>query len=47
MSWRRLVVTFLGSLAIGMLLFLVFDVWLNVLLPIGWLEYWVYGGMNL
>lgn len=47
MSWRRLLVTFVGSLAIGMLLFLIFDVWLNVLLPVGWLEFWAFGGMNL
>ncbi|MGC3022037.1 tripartite tricarboxylate transporter TctB family protein [Brevibacterium sp. FAM 24630] len=35
------------GLVIGMILFLVFDVWLNVLLPVGWLEYLVFGGLNL
>src|SRR5699024_951726 len=35
------------GLVIGMILFLVFDVWLNVLLPVGWIEFLVFGGLNL
>ncbi len=38
---------FVINLVIAMVLFLVFDVWLNVLLPVGWLEYWVFGGLQL
>lgn len=43
---KALWVLFLG-LVIGMILFLIFDVWLNVLLPVGWLEYLVFGGLGL
>lgn len=35
------------GLVIGLVLFLVFDVWLNVLLPVGWIEYLLFGGLNL
>lgn len=35
------------GLIIGLMLFLVFDVWLNVLLPVGWIEYLIFGGLNL
>lgn len=35
------------GLIIGLVLFLVFDVWLNVLLPVGWIEYLLFGGLNL
>jgi putative tricarboxylic transport membrane protein len=38
---------FVINIVIAMILFLVFDVWLNVLLPVGWLEYLVYGGLQL
>jgi len=38
---------FVINIAIAMILFLVFDVWLNVLLPVGWLEYLVFGGLQL
>ena len=35
------------GLIIGLVLFLIFDVWLNVLLPVGWIEYLLFGGLNL
>lgn len=41
-AWLLLV-----GLIIGLVLFLVFDVWLNVLLPVGWIEYLLFGGLNL
>lgn len=43
----RAVGLFIINIVIAMILFLVFDVWLNVLLPVGWLEYWVFGGLQL
>lgn len=43
----RAVGLFVINILIAMILFLVFDVWLNVLLPVGWLEYWVFGGLQL
>lgn len=47
LSAARAVGLFVINLVIAMVLFLVFDVWLNVLLPVGWLEYWVFGGLQL
>lgn len=47
LSAARAVGLFVINLVIAMVLFLVFDVWLNVLLPVGWLEYWVFGGLEL
>lgn len=47
LSAARAVGLFVINLVITMVLFLVFDVWLNVLLPVGWLEYLVYGGLPL
>ena len=47
LSAARTVGLFVINIAIAMILFLVFDVWLNVLLPVGWLEYLVFGGLQL
>ena len=47
LSAARAVGLFIINIAIAMVLFLVFDVWLNVLLPVGWLEYLVFGGLQL
>ena len=47
LSIKRAACLLLVGLIIGLLLFLVFDVWLNVLLPVGWIEYLLFGGLNL
>ncbi|WP_167193902.1 tripartite tricarboxylate transporter TctB family protein [Brevibacterium pigmentatum] len=47
LSVGRAVGLFLINIVIAMVLFLVFDIWLNVLLPVGWLEYLVFGGLQL
>ncbi|MDN5658530.1 tripartite tricarboxylate transporter TctB family protein [Brevibacterium sandarakinum] len=44
---KRAVWLLFVGLIIGLVLFLVFDVWLNVLLPVGWIEYLLFGGVNL
>ncbi|WP_240372329.1 tripartite tricarboxylate transporter TctB family protein [Brevibacterium zhoupengii] len=47
LSLKRAAWLLVVGLAIGLVLFLVFDVWLNVLLPVGWIEYLLFGGLNL
>ena len=47
MSAAKAVGLIIINIVIAMALFLIFDVWLNVLLPVGWLEYWVFGGLQL
>ncbi|WP_193096306.1 tripartite tricarboxylate transporter TctB family protein [Brevibacterium sp. FME17] len=47
LSLARACGLFAINIVIAMVLFLIFDVWLNVLLPVGWLEYWVFGGLQL
>lgn len=47
LSLARAFGLFVINIVIAMALFLIFDVWLNVLLPVGWLEYWVFGGLQL
>lgn len=47
LSLKRAVGLLIVGLVIGLVLFLVFDVWLNVLLPVGWIEYLLFGGLNL
>ena len=47
MSAAKAVGLVIINIVIAMALFLIFDVWLNVLLPVGWLEYWVFGGLQL
>ncbi|MDN5636021.1 MAG: tripartite tricarboxylate transporter TctB family protein, partial [Brevibacterium sp.] len=42
---KRAVWLLFVGLIIGLVLFLVFDVWLNVLLPVGWIEYLLFGGV--
>lgn len=43
----RAVFVLLIGLVIGLVLFLIFDVWLNVLLPVGWIEFLLFGGLGL
>ena len=47
LTLKRAVWLLIIGLVIGLVLFLVFDVWLNVLLPVGWIEYLLFGGLNL
>ncbi|WP_209373713.1 tripartite tricarboxylate transporter TctB family protein [Brevibacterium renqingii] len=47
LSAVRAVGLFVINIVIAMALFLIFDVWLHVLLPVGWLEFWVFGGLQL
>ncbi|MCF2585718.1 tripartite tricarboxylate transporter TctB family protein [Brevibacterium sp. BDJS002] len=47
LSLKRAAWLLVVGLVIGLVLFLVFDVWLNVLLPVGWIEYLLFGGLNL
>ncbi|GAA1533343.1 tripartite tricarboxylate transporter TctB family protein [Brevibacterium picturae] len=47
LSLKRALWLLVVGLAIGLVLFLVFDVWLNVLLPVGWIEYLLFEGLNL